>query len=56
MDTAALVDALHAGHVRAALDVTDPEPLPEVPLVCPSQSCPCSDVEYAAHGRHKEPP
>jgi phosphoglycerate dehydrogenase-like enzyme len=24
-----LVDALHAGRVRAALDVTDPEPLPE---------------------------
>jgi phosphoglycerate dehydrogenase-like enzyme len=29
VDTEALVDALHAGHVRAALDVTDPEPLPE---------------------------
>jgi phosphoglycerate dehydrogenase-like enzyme len=29
VDTDALVDALHAGHVRAALDVTDPEPLPE---------------------------
>ena len=24
----ALVAALHSGHVRAALDVTDPEPLP----------------------------
>jgi phosphoglycerate dehydrogenase-like enzyme len=29
VDTDALVDALHAGHIRAALDVTDPEPLPE---------------------------
>jgi len=29
VDTDALVAALHAGRVRAALDVTDPEPLPE---------------------------
>jgi phosphoglycerate dehydrogenase-like enzyme len=29
VDTAALVDALHSGRIRAALDVTDPEPLPE---------------------------
>jgi phosphoglycerate dehydrogenase-like enzyme len=29
VDTNALVDALNAGHIRAALDVTDPEPLPE---------------------------
>jgi phosphoglycerate dehydrogenase-like enzyme len=28
VDTAALAAALHAGHVRAALDVVDPEPLP----------------------------
>jgi phosphoglycerate dehydrogenase-like enzyme len=28
VDTAALVNALRAGHVCAALDVTDPEPLP----------------------------
>ena len=28
VDTDALVDALHAGTVRAALDATDPEPLP----------------------------
>jgi phosphoglycerate dehydrogenase-like enzyme len=28
VDTAALVQALHAGHVRAVLDVVDPEPLP----------------------------
>ncbi len=29
VDTNALVDALNAGHIRAALDVTDPEPLPD---------------------------
>ncbi|RNI21422.1 2-hydroxyacid dehydrogenase [Flexivirga caeni] len=29
VDTDALVEACRAGHVRAALDVTDPEPLPE---------------------------
>jgi phosphoglycerate dehydrogenase-like enzyme len=29
VDTDALVDALQAGHIRAALDVTDPEPLPD---------------------------
>ena len=29
VDTDALVAALHGGHVRAALDVTDPEPLPD---------------------------
>jgi phosphoglycerate dehydrogenase-like enzyme len=29
VDTAALLDALQSGHVRAALDVTDPEPLPD---------------------------
>ena len=28
VDTRALVELLHAGRVRAALDVTDPEPLP----------------------------
>ena len=28
VDTDALVAALHAGRVHAALDVTDPEPLP----------------------------
>jgi phosphoglycerate dehydrogenase-like enzyme len=28
VDTQALLSALHAGHIRAALDVTDPEPLP----------------------------
>ena len=28
VDTLALVDALRARHLRAALDVTDPEPLP----------------------------
>jgi phosphoglycerate dehydrogenase-like enzyme len=29
VDTEALVEALHAGRIRAALDVTDPEPLPD---------------------------
>ena len=29
VDTDALVDALNAGRIRAAIDVTDPEPLPE---------------------------
>lgn len=29
IDTAALVDALNRGHISAALDVTDPEPLPK---------------------------
>jgi phosphoglycerate dehydrogenase-like enzyme len=29
VDTDALVEALNAGHIRAALDVTDPEPLPD---------------------------
>jgi phosphoglycerate dehydrogenase-like enzyme len=29
VDTDALVEALHSGRIRAALDVTDPEPLPE---------------------------
>jgi phosphoglycerate dehydrogenase-like enzyme len=29
VDTDALVSALNSGHIRAALDVTDPEPLPE---------------------------
>jgi phosphoglycerate dehydrogenase-like enzyme len=38
VQTNALVEALNAGHVRAALDVTDPEPLPpEHPLwQCPN--------------------
>jgi phosphoglycerate dehydrogenase-like enzyme len=29
VDTDALVNALNAGSIRAALDVTDPEPLPD---------------------------
>ncbi|WP_336213190.1 2-hydroxyacid dehydrogenase [Nonomuraea sp. LPB2021202275-12-8] len=29
VDTRALLKALHAGHIRAALDATDPEPLPD---------------------------
>jgi phosphoglycerate dehydrogenase-like enzyme len=38
VDTDALVDALRAGRIRAALDVTDPEPLPpDHPLwTCPN--------------------
>jgi phosphoglycerate dehydrogenase-like enzyme len=33
VDTAALIEACRSGQVRAALDVTDPEPLPpEHPL------------------------
>jgi phosphoglycerate dehydrogenase-like enzyme len=28
VDTEALLESLRAGHIRAALDVTDPEPLP----------------------------
>jgi phosphoglycerate dehydrogenase-like enzyme len=33
VDTGALLEALNAGRIRAALDVTDPEPLPpEHPL------------------------
>jgi phosphoglycerate dehydrogenase-like enzyme len=37
VDTDALVDALHEGRIRAALDVTDPEPLPDCH---PLWSCP----------------
>ncbi len=37
VDTDALVQALHSGRIRAALDVTDPEPLPEEH---PLWSCP----------------
>jgi phosphoglycerate dehydrogenase-like enzyme len=29
VDTEALMESLRAGHIRAALDVTDPEPLPK---------------------------
>jgi len=38
VDTAALVEALNAGKIRAALDVTDPEPLPDGHLLwrCPN--------------------
>jgi phosphoglycerate dehydrogenase-like enzyme len=37
LDTDALVEALQSGRIRAALDVTDPEPLPEEH---PLWSCP----------------
>lgn len=38
VDTNALVDALNAGRIRAVLDVTDPEPLPDGHLLwtCPN--------------------
>jgi phosphoglycerate dehydrogenase-like enzyme len=38
VETDALVEALNSGHIRAALDVTDPEPLPEGHLLwsCPN--------------------
>jgi phosphoglycerate dehydrogenase-like enzyme len=38
VDTDALVEALNSGRIRAALDVTDPEPLPEGHLLwkCPN--------------------
>jgi phosphoglycerate dehydrogenase-like enzyme len=38
VDTYALVDALQSGRIRAAIDVTDPEPLPEDHLLwsCPN--------------------
>ena len=29
VDTSALLSALNSGHITAALDVTDPEPLPQ---------------------------
>ncbi len=37
VDTDALVETLNAGHIRAALDVTDPEPIPDSH---PLWSCP----------------
>ena len=57
VDTDALVEALHAGRVRAALDVTDPEPLPpdhplwEAPhlLVSPHVGGPSSAMWPRAH-------
>jgi phosphoglycerate dehydrogenase-like enzyme len=56
VNTDALVEALHAGRIRAALDVTDPEPLPEGH---PLWSCPnllitphigASSPEFAPNG------
>ena len=45
VDTDALVDALNAGRIRAALDVTDPEPLP---AGSPVMALPES-ADHAAH-------
>jgi phosphoglycerate dehydrogenase-like enzyme len=56
INTDALVEALRAGHIRAALDVTDPEPLPEGH---PLWSCPnllitphiaASSPQFASNG------
>ena len=50
VDTGALVDALRSGQIGgAALDVTDPEPLPDGhPLVGPAQL-----PDHAAYRRHR---
>jgi phosphoglycerate dehydrogenase-like enzyme len=58
VDTDALVDALKVGHIRAALDVTDPEPLPQGhPLwTCPNllltPHVGGSSPRFAAHALH----
>jgi phosphoglycerate dehydrogenase-like enzyme len=57
VDTEALVAAVRAGRVRAALDVTDPEPLPEDHvlwtlddvLITPHNSGDTPEAERAAH-------
>ena len=47
VETDALVEALQSGRIRAAIDVTDPEPLPEGhPLVELPES-----ADHAAHWR-----
>ena len=57
VDTDALVAAVQAGHIRAALDVTDPEPLPddhvlwtlEGVFITPHNSGDTAEAEVAAH-------
>jgi phosphoglycerate dehydrogenase-like enzyme len=57
VDTGALVAAVQAGHIRAALDVTDPEPLPEDHVlwtldgvfITPHNSGDTPEAEAAAH-------
>ena len=57
VDTGALVAAVQAGHIRAALDVTDPEPLPEDHVlwtlddvfITPHNSGDTAEAEVAAH-------
>jgi phosphoglycerate dehydrogenase-like enzyme len=57
VDTDALVAAVQAGHIRAALDVTDPEPLPEDHVlwtlddvfITPHNSGDTPEAEVAAH-------
>ena len=57
IDTDALVAAVQAGHIRAALDVTDPEPLPEDHVlwtldgvfITPHNAGDTPEAEVAAH-------
>jgi phosphoglycerate dehydrogenase-like enzyme len=51
VDTDALVDALNAGKIRAAVDVTEPEPLPEGH---PLWSCPNLLITPHVAGSTKE--
>jgi len=51
VNTEALVEALHSGRIRAAIDVTDPEPLPEVH---PLWSCPNLMITPHIGGSSKE--
>ena len=50
VDTDALVDAVRAGRIRAALDVTDPEPLPTTTRCGRSTA----SSHAARRGRHAE--
>jgi phosphoglycerate dehydrogenase-like enzyme len=57
VDTDALVAAVRAGHIRAALDVTDPEPLPadhvlwtlDGVFITPHNAGDTPEAELAAH-------